>query len=626
MCADKCSSFDAVIVGSGVAGALIAKTLGLAGKSVLILEAGPEIPPDVNGYMQRFFLAAAKVPESPYPPELFTDPGKVNAGRATSVMLGPKSWKDPAQSYLIQTGPLPFGSTYERIGGGTSLHWLGTSLRFLPNDFKMQTLYKRFVDWPISYEDLDKDLDNSWYGKAEDEIGVSADAGEQQYLGIKFPKDYSYPMPKIPLSKVDKTISSKIAGLAIDGIPLNVRSTPAARNSRPFRQRRTCAGNTNCIPICPIQAKYDPTVTVNEALRTGNVKIMYRTVASEVTVGENGRISQINYLQYAEERGPETGRGCVTAKVFIIAANGIETPRLLLMSKNGGRTPNGVANRSQMVGRNLMDHPYLVTWGLMPDQESDRVFPYRGPLSTAGIEDLRDGKFRTERGAYRIEIGNEGWNFVVGGVGSGDDPGVTTVDFVNGLNISGLNNGGPNGGREALFGSSLVKRLNNRISRQFRLGFLIEQSPDNTNRVTLSDRHRDGLGLPRPQIAYNLSDYTKRGLAAAKQASDAIFRRLNAQSFTVTPSSSDPSSFEWTVDGKKTRLNFLGAGHIVGTYRMGTSNSNSVVNREQRSWDHPNLFLVGSGVFPTVATANPTLTIAALSLWAADTILKTDLK
>jgi choline dehydrogenase-like flavoprotein len=172
----------------------------------------------------------------------------------------------------------------------------------------------------------------------------------------------------------------------------------------------------------------------------------------------------------------------------------------------------------------------------------------------------------------------------------------------------------------------LVKRLNNRISRQFRLGFLIEQSPDNTNRVTLSERHRDGLGLPRPQIAYNLSDYTKRGLAAAKQASDAIFTRLNAEPFTATPRSSDPNSFEWTIDGKKTRLNFLGAGHIVGTYRMGTSNSNSVVNREQRSWDHPNLFLVGSGVFPTIATANPTLTIAALSLWAADTILKTDLK
>jgi choline dehydrogenase-like flavoprotein len=615
MCADKCSSFDVVIVGSGVAGALIAKQLGLAGKSVLILEAGPGIPSDINGYMKRFFLATAKVPESPYPPDLFADPGKVNAGRAASLMLGP-NWKNPNKSYLIQNGPLPFGSTYERVGGGTSLHWLGTSLRFLPSDFRMQTLYKRFVDWPISYEDLDKDLDNSWYGKAEAELGVSANVDEQEYLGVKFPAGYSYPMPKIPLSKVDKTIASKIAGLAIDGVPVSVKSTPAARNSRPYRQRRVCAGNTNCIPICPIQAKYDPTVTVNEALRTSNVKIMYKTVASEVVIAENGRVSQINYLQYDDEIGPRTATGCVTAKVFIIAANAIETPKLLLMSRNGGRTPNGVANSSGLVGRNLMDHPYLVTWGLMP--ESDRVFPYRGPLSTGGIEDLRDGKFRSERAAYRIEIGNEGWNFVVGGVGG--DPDVTTLDFINGLNVSDLNKE-----KEALFGSALVKRLNNRLSRQFRLGFLIEQSPDSTNRVTLSDRHKDGLGLPRPQITYNLSGYTKKGLAAAKQASDEIFRKLNAEPFTrISPG--DPSAFDFVVDRKRTRLSFMGAGHIVGTHRMGTSARNSVVDRDQRCWSHQNLYLVGSGTFPTVATANPTLTIAALSLRTADTILRTDLK
>ncbi len=76
MCADKCSSFDVVIVGSGVAGALIAKQLGLAGKRVVILEAGAEIPSNINGYMQRFFLAAAKVPESPYPPSSSPTPAK----------------------------------------------------------------------------------------------------------------------------------------------------------------------------------------------------------------------------------------------------------------------------------------------------------------------------------------------------------------------------------------------------------------------------------------------------------------------------------------------------------------------------------------------------------------------
>jgi glucose dehydrogenase len=626
MDASQSLNVDAVIVGSGVAGALIAKQLGDAGKQVLILEAGPEIPPNVNDYMQRFFKAAAKVPESPYPPELFTDPSKVNAGRATSVMLGP-NYKDPKKSYLIQTGPMPFGSTYERIGGGTSLHWLGTSLRFLPSDFKMRTLYNRFVDWPITYDDLGKGGADSWYSKAEAEIGVSADAEDQGYLGIDS-NDYSYPMPKIPLSTVDKVISGKIAGMSLDGKALTVRSTPAARNSRPYRQRRTCAGNTNCIPICPIQAKYDPTVTVNEALRTGtgSVKIKYRSVVHEVVVNGDGRVSRINFLQYGSEMGPPTGRGSVTATVFVIAANAIETPKLLLMSKNGGRTPNGVANSSGMVGRNLMDHPYLVTWGLMPDQDSDRVFPYRGPLSTAGIEDLRDGPFRRDRGAFRIEIGNEGWNFVVGGVGSGDDPGVTTVDFVNGLNISGLNTGGPNGRAEALFGSDLVKRLNNRVTRQFRLGFLIEQSPDSSNRVTLSKRHRDGLGLPRPQITYNLSEYTKRGLVAAKQASDAIFKKLNAQSFTVTPPATDPSSFEATIDRNKTRVGFLGAGHIVGTYRMGADQTKSVVDSFQRSHDHRNLYLVGSGTFPTVATANPTLTIAALCLRTADHILNKDLK
>jgi choline dehydrogenase-like flavoprotein len=64
----------------------------------------------------------------------------------------------------------------------------------------------------------------------------------------------------------------------------------------------------------------------------------------------------------------------------------------------------------------------------------------------------------------------------------------------------------------------------------------------------------------------------------------------------------------------------MGAGHIIGTYRMGAAKSSSVVDREQRSWDCKNLFLVGSGVFPTSATANPTLTIAALAFWAADTI------
>jgi choline dehydrogenase-like flavoprotein len=609
-------SYDAVIVGAGVASAMIAKQLGLAGKKVLILEAGAALPPNNVAFMERFYTSIAKVPESPYTPDLYnpprsgtlSNPSQINAGRPTVLTLGADNWQNPQQSYLIQKGPLAFGSTYERVAGGTMRHWLGTSLRFVPNDFRVRQLYKQLVDWPISYDDL-----NSWYGAAEHEIGVSADVSEQSFLGITFPSGYNYPMAKIPPSLVDKAVSLA-NGMEFFGIPVSVTSTPAGRNSQPYQNRRVCAGNTNCIPICPIQAKYDPSVTLNQALDTGNVEILAQSVATEVVVDQNGRVSKINYVQYQDPGGPQTGSGSVTGKVFVIASHAVETPKLLLMSTNGGRFPKGVANSSGLVGKNLMDHPLYLAWALTPQP----VYGYRGPLSTSGIESLRDGEFRSQQAAFRIEIGNEGWNFSIG------DPDTTTVDFINGLNESGLNTGGAGATPQALFGQPLVTALNSNLPRQFRLGFLVEQSPESTNYVSLSTE-TDHLGIPRPEIHYDLSQYTKNGMIAAKQTADAIFEKLNAVQFTTEPSPNDPSSFEVEIDGKTTRLKFFGSGHIVGTYCMGTAQGNSVVNREQRSWDHPNLFLVGSGVFPTVATANPTLTIAALSLWAANTILRTDL-
>lgn len=607
--------YDVVIVGAGVAGAMIAKQLGLAGKNVLILESGAGLPPNINAFMERFYTSTAKVPEAPYTPDLFNPPGSntltnpsmQNAARATVLTLDASNWQDPNQSYLIQSGPNAFASTYERIAGGTMRHWLGTSLRFVPNDFKMKTVYGQLVDWPITYNNLEP-----WYGKAEAEIGVSANVKDQAYLGITFPPHYHYPMPPIPPSLVDNAVTQAVTGMTFDGNPVTVSSTPAGRNAQPYQGRRVCAGNTNCIPICPIQAKYDPSVTLNAALDTGNVTLWMQTVASNIVVDNNNNVSQIDYIQYTQPGGPATGKGSVSATLYVLAAHAIETPRLLLLSTNNGRTPHGVANSSGQVGRNLMDHPLYLAWGLTPEM----VFGYRGPLATSGIESLRDGAFRRQRAAFRIEIGNEGWNFPIG------DPYTTTLDFINGMNVSQLNPPVSDGSAPpALWGSDLVAALNHTLSRQFRLGFLVEQSPDQNNCVSLSTTP-DHLGLPRPQIHYQLSDYTKYGIVAAKQAADAIFQRMHVTQFTQTPAANDPTSFEIDIDGKATRLKYFGSGHIVGTYRMGGHPKTSVVNPQQRSWDHPNLYLVGSGVFPTVATGNPTLTLTALALQAAQNILQ----
>lgn len=653
-------TYDLVIVGSGIAGCLVAYQLGRQGKKVLILEAGAPVPVDRSGYMETFFKANAKTPESPYPPTTqnpaaatpdnplgLPDPATENVPRYTVLQIG--AWRNPKQCYFDYTPQPPylkgdspevtfaFASSYERIGGGTTWHWLGTSLRLFPTDFTLKTTYGHGVDWPggqTFYQAL-----VPYYEKATDEIGVSGDKVQLDTLYTQFDvspsgqygPDYDYPMPGIVQSLVDQAFGvPAITRLTVDGNPVYITPTPQGRNSLPG-DRRQCAGNTNCIPICPIQAKYDATVTLGDALQTGNVEIRYRSVASNIRVDDGtAEVVGIDYISYDEHTGGATASGTVTAKKYLLAAHAIETPKLLLMSNRNKNFPNGVANSSGQVGRNLMDHVMYLAWGLAKEP----VYAFRGPLSTSGIESLRDGAFRQNRSAYRIEIGNEGWQWAA------NDPFTTLSDFVFGQDANQLNGNAVNQqgqplrfnpelpANSQLFGAQLVNTLNAIYVRQIRLGYLIEQLPDPDNRVELSPTETDHLGLPRPLITYRIrQDYERNGFVSARQVSTEIFNAMGATEYTRTP----PAPVLYGTADQVTATNFqyqgnnftfYGAGHIAGTYRMGDSKDDSVLNARQQSWDHDNLYMVGSGVFPTIATGNPTLTIAALALQAADNILQ----
>ncbi len=654
--------YDVVIVGAGIAGAIVAYQLGKAGKKVLILEAGQAIPVDRSGYMKTFFMASAKTPESPYPPTTqgavpstssnplgLPDPANENTPRYTVLQIA--SWRKSDQCYFDYTPQDPgvtgtslnakfaFGSSYERIGGGTTWHWLGTSLRLFPEDFKLKTLYNQGVDWP----NIDTFYDElvPYYEQATAEINVSGDEDKLQRVYRQYNVDpsgdygenYTYPMPGITQSLQDDLYNS-LNNLDYEGNPVYVTPTPQARNSLPG-ERRQCAGNTNCIPICPIQAKYDATVTIGRALQTGNVDILYQHVASNIVLDpQTKQVSSIEYIKYDVANGPASGTGSVSASHFVLAAHAIETPKLLLMSNKNPGFENGVANSSDQVGRNLMDHIMYLGWGL----SSDPIYPYRGPLSTSGIESLRDGDLRNEHSTYRVEIGNEGWQWAA------NDPGTTLADFVFGQNNSQTNGDSMNEqglplrfnselpAFSKLFGEELVNTLNGIYTRQTRLGYLIEQLPDPDNRVQISPTLTDNLGLPRPMVTYRLaSDYERKAFVSAKKLTTELFDKLGVTEYTQKPSApifdGDPdevtsSQFQYTDEqGETHNFTFYGAGHIVGTYRMGDDRSTSVLNPRQQSWDHDNLFMVGSGVFPTIATGNPTLTIAALAFQAADNLL-----
>jgi choline dehydrogenase-like flavoprotein len=618
--------FDVVVIGSGLSGSIVAAELGSAGKKVLIIEAGPAVPDNRGEYMQNFYMNPLKAPEAAYPP-LTLDPANEATPRAT--IGGLINSQDPTKSYLIQPAPskipdassLPFSSTYERVGGGTMWHWLGTSLRLVPHDLQMYTQYGVFssdADWPISYDTL-----SGLYEKAESEIGVSASVAEQAPLGpaigLKYRAGYQYPMNPIPMTLVDEAVSKGSGGVVVDSKPVFVSPTPAGRNSQPYQSRRVCAGNTNCIPICPIQAKYDPSVTLARALNTGNVTVSWQSVATKLLTDANGKISGVQYVTWDKELNPTKGAAKIAqGAMYVLAAHAIENAKLLLLSKSS-QFPNGIANYSDQVGRNLMDHVLYLSWALTP--EGQPVYPYRGPLATAGIESLRDGAFRSQRAAYRIEIGNEGWNFAIG------DPNTTVLDFINGTNNSRTNPpvapGQPTGKPgPALGGPALAMAVNDRLTRQFRLGCLIEQAPQCSNRVTLDDKRTDGLGLQRPKISYGFDAYTLAGFKSARETCSAVYKAMGATEFTdYSNRKGSPSYFE--IDGEA--YSFFGAGHIIGTHRMGNSKKHSVVDANQKSHDHANLWIMGSGSFPTESTPNPSLTIAALAFaTAAD--LKSALK
>jgi choline dehydrogenase-like flavoprotein len=658
--------YDVVIVGAGVAGAVLAKVLSGAGKSVLLLEAGKQAGIELEAvaayanyqsYLNTFYTASAKVPNSPYP-NLLTAPSPdvldLSKFDVQKPVIEQDNWpkKDDSKlrlnqgSYFVQKGNLPFGSDYARSPGGTMLHWLGTTLRMLPNDFKLKSTYGHGEDWPISYEDL-----KPYYEMAEREIGVSGAVDEQELPGTGsdyFGTDYQYPMQKIPQSYLDSKFVAQAKGktIKVGGVAyqLNVISTPQGRNSTPNKNYKLsaaqwdakqkklklvpgeqsyqpvgsiwdpytgqrCEGNASCVPICPVQAKYNPLKTIKSAVdklkelsdnttnggksSIGSIEIIAQAVASKIEIEPDGRIKEIKYKQYKNPDGSDYVLKSAKGRIFALAAHSVENAKLLLAS--------GACKGNDHVGRHLMDHTCGLAWGLMPMD----IGGYRGPGSTSNIPTFRDGAFRKQHSAFIMPIDNWGWNW----------PALSPYsDFINAVNGQGTPQS------QQLFGKKLRGYLGDRLSRQFNMHFEVEQMPDYNNRVTIHPRFTDALGNFRPVITYDLSDYSRAGFVAGRQITKEIFKLMGVEDAT----SYDPgntSYFTYEVDCKEEGFVTNGAGHLAGTHRMGKSPKDSVVNSKQQAWDHKNLYLVGCGSMVTIGTSNPSLTMTALAFSAAESIL-----
>lgn len=522
---------DVVIVGSGVAGALCAYRLARQGVKVLVLEAGPRLQREaiVKGFQDS--------------PHLDFSAGYPNPDWAPRP-----DWGQGADAYIEQAGPVPNRMEYLRVVGGTTWHWSGSALRLRPEDFRLHSLYQRGVDWPFTYDVLAPD-----YAEAEQEMGVAGDADTDPGLAHTTP----YPLPPVPPSHAEKWVTQRLAAAGLPFIP-----RPAARNTQPYDGRRQCVGFGTCSPICPSGAQYSAMVHVNKAERLG-VQIMENCRVDRLHAGPDGQIRSARFTRADGTIGEAHG------KLFVIAANGIETPRLLLMSASE-QHPQGLANSSGQLGRNYMDHPGIYVRMQLPEA----VYSGRGPISTQQCLDYCEGDFRRSHAAWLI----------------GSDNSIDAHSLV----LQGL--------QEGLWPPALDEAVGHRARHQFQIDAHMEQLPSADNRITLNWAERDRAGQPKIRLNYAYGEYEQAGFARVRSVFNTISQTLGAREAFI----SEPFAHH----------------HLMGATRMGNDKRTAVTDSHGRTFDHPNLFLLSSSLFPTAGTANPTLTIAALALRGARAILK----
>lgn len=590
--------FDVVIIGSGIAGAMAAHRLAMAGRKVVILEAGGVAPESLNRRTMayNFFTSPSKAPDSPFcgedilPVDAKAQPPKYRFVQPDPVANGTNYYfYDPNGKSDL------FKSFYERLVGGSTWHWQAIYVRMLPNDFKMKTHYRfgddwPVTDWPISYDDVEP-----WYVKAEYEIGVAgSDRENEAYYEAHFGayRSKRYPMPALVPSYLDRRIAAAIDGTTVPQAPsirLKVNTVPHAINSSNYDGRPPCDGHTSCVPLCPTKARYDAIVHVEKAVKAGAV-LRSQCIVTRLELDDYKK--QIKRVRYINWEGEEDW---VSGRIVVLAANGIENPRILLLSD--------AANRSGAVGRYLMDHPIKQSYAIARDP----LFPFRGPQTTSDIAAFRDGPHRRDLAGFKTSIKNDGWSSVSATItaprGAAVPAPVAGKPKANGTILDFVEN-------QSLFGKKLRDTISSHAIRQITLNSACEQLPWPENRVTLAkDGNNDAFGIPRPQINYRVYDdkgYVAKSFDTIVKLHRWVFGRMGI-----------PAEDQFLQEDAKF---YGGSGHIMGTTVMGNDAAKSVVDKDCRAHDHSNLFILGSSVFPTSSTANPTSTVAALALRAAETI------
>ena len=520
---------DVLIIGAGASGAAIAWNLTETRMRILCLEQGDWMTP------------------SKYP----TNAHNWEAQQFGSHHIDPNV-RGLETDYPVNNADSPIDVLNFNGVGGSTIVYAAHFPRLHPSDFKVRTLDGVADDWPISYDDLDP-----YFLRNDRIMGVSGLAGDPMYP----PKDP--PLPPLPIGRVGEVVSQGFDRLGWHWWP-----SDAAILSAPYEGRDKCLNLNPCSSGCAQGAKSSTDITYwPQAIRSG-VELRTRCRVREVTVNADGMADGVIY--YDAE-----GKECFQkAEVVIMACNGVGTPRILLNSKSP-QFPDGLANSSGLVGKNLMFHPVGVVRGIF----EERLDTHKGPqgsciLSKEFYETDPDRDF--VRG-YNMQV-------VRGTAG----PLATAFQGFRGGDIP--------------WGPGHHEKFSQRFDHTVNVLALCEDLPEECNQVTLDPDLVDSDGIPAPKITYRLGENSIKMLAHGLARGEEVMRAAGAKEI------------------QKVDLLRSAGWHLLGTARMGDDPKQSVVNSWGRSHDVKNLFIVDGSIFVTGGGVNPTSTIQALALYIGDKI------
>jgi choline dehydrogenase-like flavoprotein len=553
--------FDVIVVGSGMTGGWAAKEFAEAGLKVAVLERGPKIihRDDYQDMKAPWELENLDRLNEDEARDVYPMQSQLYAVRPTTKQY----WiRDVDHPYLTPDGrPFKWFQGYHL--GGRSVTWGRQVYRWGPQDFEANAKDGHGVDWPIRYDDL-----APWYSYVEEFAGVS---GTKEGLPHLPDSDFQGSMPlncgevafKERVEKAfptRKVISSRIAHLT------NPTDTQKALGRAPCQQRSVCDRG------CSFGAYFSSlSATLPAAEKTGNLTIMTDSLVETVEYDDaTGRASGVNYI-----RTTDGTRHTLGARVVFMCASSIASACLLLNSKSE-KFPNGLANSSDMVGRNLMDH-VLGIWasGDMPGLD-DRYYSARTPngIYIPRYSNTTEHHRDVLRGwAFQASARRESWVRATFGPGMGKDK---------------------------------KNELRTPATWSFGMGLFGEMLPAEHNRVTLHETKTDKYGIPAPYIdvhfgenEYKLMKYGIEDAVAMLEAAGCTNIRRGYDE--VSPGA-DP-----------------GEGiHEMGTARMGKDPRDSVLNKWNQAHEVPNLFVTDGACMTSAANQNPSLTYMALTARAAD--------